>query len=152
MQRLPGHHGHRATYMGGIARWHGLGIRSKSAPKLYSTAEHQSKFITSSEFYPNVLVLLRTMGRRARYARTRPSLLSRKHRKAPNAALSSKTSRTVINRHHTLQKKLAQAVTRGDSITAEALRAEIDSNGGLKWYQQASVSGIVVSPLRKLII
>jgi len=82
------------------------------------------------------------MGRRAKNTRTRPALLSRKHRKAPNAALSSKTSRTVINRHHTLQKKLAQAIARGDSVTAEALEAEIDANGGLEWYQQASVSNI----------
>ncbi|KAF8427407.1 putative methyltransferase-domain-containing protein [Tirmania nivea] len=81
------------------------------------------------------------MGRRVKTTRTRPTLLSRKHRKAPNAALTSKTSRTVINRHHTLQKKLAQAVARGDSVTAEALEAELDANGGLEWYQQASIAG-----------
>ena len=84
------------------------------------------------------------MGRRARNTRTRPTLLSRRHRKAPNAALSSKASRGVINRHHTLQKKLAQAVARGDSVVAEALKTEIDANGGLKWYQQASVSYIAI--------
>lgn len=114
--------------------WLELGVRSKSAPKLYSTAERPISASTS----------LRTMGRRAKNARTRPTLLSRKHRKAPNAALSSKTSRTVINRHHTLQKRLAQAVGRGDTVTAEALEAEIDANGGLEWYQQASVSDVAV--------
>ncbi|KAF8457253.1 putative methyltransferase-domain-containing protein [Terfezia claveryi] len=81
------------------------------------------------------------MGRRTKNTRIRPTLLSRKHRKAPNPALSSKTSRTVINRHHTLQKKLAQAVASGDSVTAEGLEAEIDANGGLEWYQQASIAG-----------
>lgn len=79
------------------------------------------------------------MARGTKKTRTRPALLSRSRHKAPNAALSSKTTRTVINRHHSLQKKLAQAVARNDDVAAEVLKSEIDANGGLEWYQQASV-------------
>ena len=80
-----------------------------------------------------------TKGRKQ--SRTRSILLSRKHRtKAPNVSLSSKASRAVISRHHRLQKRLAQALARNDFTTADTLKAEIDVNGGLEWYQQASVS------------
>lgn len=80
--------------------------------------------------------------RRRKQPRARSILLSRKHRaKAPDVSLSSKASRAVISRHHGLQKRLAQALAQNDLKTADSLKAEIDINGGLEWYQHASIVG-----------
>ncbi|KAI5849594.1 putative methyltransferase-domain-containing protein [Morchella snyderi] len=57
------------------------------------------------------------------------------------SALSSKTGRTVIRKHHTLHKRLSQAMNKNDVNTAAAIQAEIEANGGLEKYQQASVCG-----------
>lgn len=55
------------------------------------------------------------------------------------SSLSSKAGRTLIRKHHTLQKRLSQAVAKNDSETAGSIRAEIEAYGGLEKYQQASV-------------
>jgi len=61
------------------------------------------------------------------------------------SALSSKTTRTIIRKHHNLLKAQAQAVKAGDSTAAEALEAEITANGGLERYQKASQIGQLTS-------
>jgi 25S rRNA (adenine2142-N1)-methyltransferase len=71
-------------------------------------------------------------------------LLSRKRSSAvpstkPSASLSSKAGRALIRTHHTLQKQLAQAVSRNDAEAAQKLRLEIEASGGLEKYQNASV-------------
>lgn len=58
----------------------------------------------------------------------------------PEASLSAKAGRTLIRKHHTLQKQRAQALAKNDIQTAEKLQAAIDASGGLEKYQQASVS------------
>lgn len=80
------------------------------------------------------------MARMKNTTRPRSLLLSkaRKH-KAANVSLSSKASRTLINRHHNLQKRLNQALANNDIAAAQALQSEIDADGGLERYQQASV-------------
>ncbi|MCJ1351159.1 MAG: hypothetical protein MMC33_001141 [Icmadophila ericetorum] len=59
----------------------------------------------------------------------------------PPASLSSRASRTVIRTHHTLQKQLNQAIASNDTKLAASLRSQIDSLGGLKKYQRASILG-----------
>ncbi|KAF0316285.1 nucleolus protein [Colletotrichum asianum] len=56
-------------------------------------------------------------------------------------SISRKETRTLINTHHTLQKKRQQALARNDEKEAAALAAEISALGGLKEYQQASLQG-----------
>lgn len=58
---------------------------------------------------------------------------------ATTSALSSKAGRTVIRKHHTLQKRLSQALAKNDVGTAMTVQAEIEVNGGLEKYQRASV-------------
>ncbi|KAG0127973.1 putative methyltransferase-domain-containing protein [Tuber indicum] len=57
------------------------------------------------------------------------------------SSLSSKVGRTLIRSHHTLQKRLSQALSKNDTETANSIRAEIEANGGIERYQQASVCG-----------
>lgn len=73
----------------------------------------------------------------------RPRLLShtRPHNLKPAPSLSSKTTRTLVRSHHTLRKKLASALAKGDAASIEALQNEIDSSGGLRRYQEASIQG-----------
>ncbi|KAK2765908.1 hypothetical protein FQN54_007423 [Arachnomyces sp. PD_36] len=61
-------------------------------------------------------------------------------KKAP-PSLSSKATRTLINAHHQLHKKLAQALDSGDNAYARELEARIEANGGLQSYQLASKTG-----------
>ncbi|KAF8472465.1 putative methyltransferase-domain-containing protein [Kalaharituber pfeilii] len=117
--------------------WHSI----KSQPKLNYNCRapthlrpnrpHQSRSLRSA------------MGRAKKKTRTpRSALLSRCHRRPSVAAgLSSKATRMVINRHHTLQKKLAQALARDDHEAVKALKAEIQANGGIETYQKASIIG-----------
>ncbi|KAJ0338799.1 hypothetical protein COL154_008727 [Colletotrichum chrysophilum] len=56
-------------------------------------------------------------------------------------SISRKETRTLINTHHTLQKKRQQALARNDEKEAAALAAKISALGGLKEYQQASLQG-----------
>ncbi|KAG5936142.1 hypothetical protein E4U59_005175 [Claviceps monticola] len=56
-------------------------------------------------------------------------------------SMSRKASRTLINKHHQLEKRQQQAKAEGNSRTEAALAKEIASLGGLKRYQQASLQG-----------
>ena len=57
------------------------------------------------------------------------------------ASISRKASRAAISRHHQLEKRKAQAISSGDSATAEVLDQEIAAFGGIARYQQASLQG-----------
>ncbi|WQF75850.1 Putative S-adenosylmethionine-dependent methyltransferase Bmt2 [Colletotrichum destructivum] len=56
-------------------------------------------------------------------------------------SISRKETRTLINTHHTLQKKRQQALARNDQREAAAIAEEISALGGLEGYQQASLQG-----------
>ncbi|KAF2205780.1 hypothetical protein GQ43DRAFT_459624 [Delitschia confertaspora ATCC 74209] len=56
-------------------------------------------------------------------------------------SMTSKTSRTIINTHHRLQKEKAIAIKAGDIPKAEQIEKQIEVNGGLKTYQAASIQG-----------
>ncbi|MCJ1247891.1 hypothetical protein MMC30_005106 [Trapelia coarctata] len=66
---------------------------------------------------------------------TRPTTLK------PHSALSSRTARTLIRSHHTLQKQLSHALASNDTVLATSLHAQIDAQGGLESYQRASILG-----------
>ena len=70
---------------------------------------------------------------------TRPPIPSSSSR--PASILSSKTTRTLIRSHHTLHKKLRQAETAGDKALVEKIKTQIEAQGGLAKYQQASIQG-----------
>ncbi|KAM3433635.1 hypothetical protein MY4824_005861 [Beauveria thailandica] len=55
--------------------------------------------------------------------------------------MSRKASRTLINKHHQLDKQRRQAASKGDRAAEEAITAEIESLGGISLYQQASLQG-----------
>lgn len=57
------------------------------------------------------------------------------------ASLTAKATRTIIRTHHTLQKQYAQAIKIGDGAKAKDLERLIEEQGGLKAYQQASITG-----------
>jgi 25S rRNA (adenine2142-N1)-methyltransferase len=57
------------------------------------------------------------------------------------ASLTAKATRTIIRTHHTLQKQHAQAIKVGDAAKAKELERQIKEQGGLKAYQQASITG-----------
>ncbi|KAM3455118.1 hypothetical protein MY5147_006366 [Beauveria neobassiana] len=59
----------------------------------------------------------------------------------PSGTMSRKASRTLINKHHQLDKQRRQAASKGDRATEEAIAAEIESLGGISLYQQASLQG-----------
>jgi 25S rRNA (adenine2142-N1)-methyltransferase len=59
----------------------------------------------------------------------------------PKVPLSSKATRTLIRSHHVLQKALTKAVNAGDQAKADELRDQIEDQGGLKAYQEASKLG-----------
>ncbi|KAK6210223.1 nucleolus protein [Colletotrichum tabaci] len=56
-------------------------------------------------------------------------------------SISRKETRTLINTHHTLQKKRQQALARNDQREAAAIAEEISALGGLEGYQRASLQG-----------
>lgn len=56
-------------------------------------------------------------------------------------SMSRKASRSLINKHHQLEKKHRQAILQGDKAAEATLSAEISSLGGLNRYQQASLQG-----------
>ncbi|OTB20169.1 hypothetical protein K445DRAFT_71878 [Daldinia sp. EC12] len=56
-------------------------------------------------------------------------------------SISRKATRTLIHSHHVLEKKKAQAISKGDIATQAAIEAEIAALGGLEKYQQASLQG-----------
>lgn len=58
-----------------------------------------------------------------------------------STTLSSNLTRAIIRKHHTLQKRLASALSIGDTQLITSLRAQIEANGGLALYQRASILG-----------
>lgn len=58
-----------------------------------------------------------------------------------STSLSSRLTRTIIRKHHTLQKRLASALPTGDTQLINSLQAQIEANGGLTLYQRASILG-----------
>ncbi|KAI1854486.1 hypothetical protein JX266_000604 [Neoarthrinium moseri] len=56
-------------------------------------------------------------------------------------SISRKATRTLINSHHVLEKRKAQAILRGDKAEEDAIEKEISALGGIKSYQQASLQG-----------
>ncbi|KAL8800704.1 MAG: hypothetical protein Q9182_004976 [Xanthomendoza sp. 2 TL-2023] len=66
---------------------------------------------------------------------TRPASAQKK------ASLSSQATRSLIRKHHTLQKQLHLAFRNGDDASVETLRAELAASGGLQKYQEASIQG-----------
>ena len=76
-------------------------------------------------------------------SRVRPRLLFHGRpgiAKTPSS-ISSKATRSVIRKHHTLQKQLAVAKSQHDTKLAEALTAQLTEYGGLAKYQAASIQG-----------
>ncbi|MCJ1307587.1 hypothetical protein MMC25_001234 [Agyrium rufum] len=76
----------------------------------------------------------------------RPTLLSSTRPQVPTRAgstsnPSSRSTRTLIRQYHTLEKRLAQAKRAQDVSLVSDLRAQLSGLGGLKSYQQASLSG-----------
>ncbi|KAM3555984.1 hypothetical protein ARSEF4850_005745 [Beauveria asiatica] len=59
----------------------------------------------------------------------------------PSGTMSRKASRTLINKHHQLDKQRRQAASNGDRAAEEVITAEIESLGGISLYQQASLQG-----------
>ena len=55
--------------------------------------------------------------------------------------LPAKTSRRVIKRHHQLQKQRCTALDNDNPAIAEDIQVQIEAEGGLEVYQQASISG-----------
>ncbi|KAJ2905602.1 hypothetical protein MKZ38_004896 [Zalerion maritima] len=55
--------------------------------------------------------------------------------------LSSKTTKTLINRHHVLEKKRKQAVLKKDQKEVDIIESELASLGGIEAYQRASLQG-----------
>ncbi|KAL9041068.1 MAG: hypothetical protein Q9180_001522 [Flavoplaca navasiana] len=75
--------------------------------------------------------------------RRKPLLLS--HTRPPSTtrihSLSSHATRSLIRKHHTLQKQLHTATFNSETISAERLQAELEASGGLQKYQKASIQG-----------
>ncbi|KAL6887065.1 putative methyltransferase domain-containing protein [Trichoderma evansii] len=59
----------------------------------------------------------------------------------PSRSMTRKASRTLINKHHHLEKTRARAIRSGDKETEAKMAAEIESLGGLDHYQKASLQG-----------
>lgn len=60
---------------------------------------------------------------------------------ARTAKLSSQASRTLIHAHHRLSKDLARAQVTNDAALVDSLQAQLDAQGGLAKYQEASKAG-----------
>ncbi|KAL7806971.1 putative methyltransferase domain-containing protein [Trichoderma gracile] len=59
----------------------------------------------------------------------------------PSRSMTRKASRTLINKHHQLEKARARAVQSGDKATEAKIAAELEKLGGLGHYQKASLQG-----------
>ncbi|KAL8941280.1 MAG: hypothetical protein Q9216_002341 [Gyalolechia sp. 2 TL-2023] len=66
---------------------------------------------------------------------TRPPVTSQK------PSLSSQATRSLIRKHHNLQKQLHSAVSNRDAIAIESIQAQLVASGGLQRYQEASIQG-----------
>ncbi|KAL8734531.1 MAG: hypothetical protein Q9166_001431 [cf. Caloplaca sp. 2 TL-2023] len=73
--------------------------------------------------------------------RRKPLLLSHTRPTPVNksTSLSSQATRSLIRKHHTLQKRLHTAFLNGDNSSAEQLREQLAASGGLQKYQEASI-------------
>ncbi|KAI0021999.1 putative methyltransferase-domain-containing protein [Xylariomycetidae sp. FL0641] len=56
-------------------------------------------------------------------------------------SISRKATKSLINAHHILEKRKAQACAKGDRLAEAAVDAEIAALGGIEKYQQASLQG-----------
>ncbi|KAI1777712.1 putative methyltransferase-domain-containing protein [Hypoxylon cercidicola] len=56
-------------------------------------------------------------------------------------SISRKATKALINAHHVLEKKKAQAIAKGDRAAEHAIKSEIDALGGIEKYQLASLQG-----------
>ncbi|PHH49274.1 25S rRNA adenine-N(1) methyltransferase [Ceratocystis fimbriata CBS 114723] len=74
--------------------------------------------------------------KKVRLSAGRPPVL-----KPLTASITRKASRTVINRHHQLEKARTLAAKQGDKAKAAEIAAEIEALGGLDQYQKASLQG-----------
>ncbi|KAK5997410.1 25S rRNA adenine-N(1) methyltransferase [Cladobotryum mycophilum] len=78
-------------------------------------------------------------------AQKKQSLKSLKAGRPPLAkssrSMSRKASRTLINKHHQLEKQRVQAAVKGDKETEARVASELASLGGLDHYQKASLQG-----------
>ena len=59
----------------------------------------------------------------------------------PTTTLSSRVTRKVINTHHQLNKAYNKALSSGNDVLAESFLHQINSQGGLTRYQEASKTG-----------
>ncbi|KAL6695189.1 putative methyltransferase domain-containing protein [Trichoderma pleuroticola] len=59
----------------------------------------------------------------------------------PARSMTRKASRTLINKHHQLEKTRTRAIRSGDKATEAKVTAELESLGGLDHYQKASLQG-----------
>ncbi|KAL7788159.1 putative methyltransferase domain-containing protein [Trichoderma afarasin] len=59
----------------------------------------------------------------------------------PSRSMTRKASRTLINKHHQLEKTRTRAIRVGDKETEAKVTAELESLGGLDHYQKASLQG-----------
>jgi len=61
--------------------------------------------------------------------------------KKPAASLSAKATRNLIRTHHQLEKARAKALKDEDEEALKAIEEQQEKQGGLKSYQQASITG-----------
>lgn len=75
--------------------------------------------------------------------RKKPHLLShnRPTSTAKRPSLSSQATRSLIRKHHILQKQLHAATSNGDIAVVRSLQAQLAASGGLQKYQEASIQG-----------
>src|ERR1700736_4055784 len=76
-----------------------------------------------------------------RTTRRRALAFGRPPRVKPPSTLSRKATRTLIRTHHNLEKQRAQALAAGDTGAALEIAKQIEQQGGIKTYQQASLLG-----------
>lgn len=69
----------------------------------------------------------------------RPATIAKSTPKPTN--LSASKSRQLIRSHHNLNKAHAQAIASGDEQLAAEIKAQLEAQGGLARYQQASRAG-----------
>ncbi|KAK4223709.1 putative methyltransferase-domain-containing protein [Podospora fimiseda] len=56
-------------------------------------------------------------------------------------SITRKATKALINKHHLLEKRKQQALSKGDATQVAAIDAEIEALGGLESYQEASLQG-----------
>ncbi|KAI0128567.1 putative methyltransferase-domain-containing protein [Xylariales sp. AK1849] len=56
-------------------------------------------------------------------------------------SITRKATKTLINSHHMLEKRKAQAIAKGDKAEEATINGEISALGGIEKYQQASLQG-----------